>query len=45
LVKAWPARVSEPGLIWLSLEEACEAAIPTPVRDILGQLVERSRKR
>ena len=44
LVKAWSARVSEPGLIWLSLEEACGAAIPTPVRDILEQLAARSRK-
>jgi A/G-specific adenine glycosylase len=44
LVKSWPSRVSEPGLIWLSVDEAIGAAIPTPVRDILEQLAALSRK-
>jgi len=41
-VTAWPQRVAEPGLVWLSLEDARTAAIPTPVRNILKLLAGRS---
>jgi A/G-specific adenine glycosylase len=44
-VSSWPRRAAEPGLIWLSVEEAKAAAIPTPVRGILEQLIGRSRRR
>jgi A/G-specific adenine glycosylase len=44
-VKAWPRRASEPGLIWLSVEDAMAAAIPAPVRDILQQLAVGLRQR
>jgi A/G-specific adenine glycosylase len=33
-----PLRVESPGSVWLDVEEAVGAAIPTPVRKILGQL-------
>lgn len=45
VVKAWPQRAAEPGLVWLSVEDARAAAIPTPVRGILEQLAGRSRRR
>ena len=31
-------RAEEPGLVWLSVEDAIGAAIPTPVRRILQML-------
>jgi A/G-specific adenine glycosylase len=34
-----PSQVSEPQFIWLSLEEANAAGIPTPVRKILQLLL------
>ncbi len=43
-VMTWPPRAAEPGLIWLPIEDALTAAIPTPVRGILEQLAARSRK-
>jgi A/G-specific adenine glycosylase len=45
VVKAWPQRAAEPGLLWLSVEDARAAAIPTPVRGILEQLAGRSSRR
>lgn len=45
VVKAWPHRAAEPGLLWLSFEDANAAAIPTPVRGILEQLAGRPRRR
>lgn len=44
-VISWPHRAAEPGLLWISLEEAYAAAIPTPVRAILEQLAGRRRHR
>lgn len=44
VVKRWPHRVAEPGLLWISVEDARAAAIPTPVRGILEQLAGRSRR-
>ncbi len=38
-VTAWPHRAEEPGSLWLPLAEACNAAVPTPVRTILEQLL------
>jgi A/G-specific adenine glycosylase len=32
------SHAAEPGLVWLPLEDAREAAIPAPVRRILAQL-------
>jgi len=43
-VITWPPRAAEPGLIWLPIKDALTAAIPTPVRGILEQLVARSCK-
>jgi len=37
-VSALTPQAAEPGVIWLSLEEALGAAIPAPVRRILAQL-------
>ena len=45
VVRAWPQRAAEPGLLWLSPADADAAAIPTPVRGILRQLSARSRSR
>lgn len=39
-VAASDARAEEPGLVWLPLEEAREAAIPAPVKRILAALGE-----
>jgi A/G-specific adenine glycosylase len=44
LVKSWPLRAAEPGLMWLSIEDAGAAAIPTPVRGILAQLAARAHR-
>ena len=44
LVRSWPHRAAEPGLLWISIEDANAAAIPTPVRGILEQLAGRSRR-
>ncbi len=43
-VTAWPQRVEEPGCLWLPLAEACNAAVPTPVRTILEQLIGQRRE-
>ncbi len=45
LVRSWPQRAAEPGLLWISVEDANASAIPTPVRGILEQLAGRSRRR
>jgi A/G-specific adenine glycosylase len=37
-VSALVPRAAEPGHLWLPLEEACEAAIPAPVKRILAAL-------
>ncbi|MEO8332421.1 MAG: NUDIX domain-containing protein, partial [Gallionella sp.] len=37
-----PLHVAQPGNVWLSVEEALGAAIPTPVRKVLGTII-RSR--
>lgn len=42
-VTAWPHRAEEPGYLWLSLDDARNAAVPTPVRLILNQLLDRQR--
>jgi len=34
-----PTQIESGGFIWLDLHEAIEAAIPTPVRTLLKQLV------
>ena len=44
-VTAWPLRVEEPGRLWLALDDARSAAVPTPVRDILNQLLGQRRQR
>jgi A/G-specific adenine glycosylase len=38
-------RAGEPGVIWLPLEEARDAAIPSPVKRILAQLQDGARAR
>ena len=37
-----PLNVAQPGSLWLDVEEALRAAIPTPVRKVLKELI-RSR--
>lgn len=37
-VETTPPRASNPGQVWLSLEDACGAAISTPVRSLLNRL-------
>jgi len=36
-----PLRAAQPGSVWLNVEEALRAAIPTPVRSMLQQLNRR----
>ncbi|MCW5574694.1 MAG: A/G-specific adenine glycosylase [Burkholderiales bacterium] len=38
-VKSWPPRAEEAGRLWISPEDALRAALPTPVRDIIMQLI------
>ncbi|NWG86230.1 MAG: A/G-specific adenine glycosylase [Hydrogenophilaceae bacterium] len=33
-----PTKMNEPGRLWLPLADACEAALPTPVRKLIEQL-------
>ena len=33
-----PRQMQEPGSMWLDLEDALQAAIPTPVRTLLGAI-------
>lgn len=35
-----PLRVQQPGSVWLNVEEALQAAIPTPVRNVLRELLQ-----
>jgi A/G-specific adenine glycosylase len=37
-VRRWPQHAAEPGLMWLTPEDALSAAIPKPVRDIVRAL-------
>lgn len=37
-LKTRPTKINEPGLIWLPLAEAHDAALPTPVRKLIEQL-------
>ena len=34
-----PVRAAQPGSVWLDVEETLRAAIPTPVRKVLGELL------
>ncbi len=36
-----PLRAAQPGSVWLDVEEALQAAIPTPVRNVLQRLTRR----
>lgn len=38
-----PLRAEQPGSLWLEVEEALRAAIPTPVRKLLGNLHRRAQ--
>jgi len=40
-VKSWPQRTEEPGQLWVTPDDALRAAVPTPVRQILEQLLQR----
>ena len=42
-VAAWPLRAEEPGCLWISPDDALRAAVPTPVRAILEQLIGNRR--
>ena len=41
-VASVPPKISEPKYIWLSIEDALDAAIPTPIRKILYTLLKNS---
>lgn len=45
VVRTWPQRAAEPGLLWLSLADADGAAMPAPVRVILKWLAGPLRTR
>ena len=38
-VSAWPQRAEEPGCLWITPDDALRAAVPTPVRGIIEQLI------
>ncbi len=38
-VSAWPQHVEEPGRLWITPDDALRAAVPTPVRGIIEQLL------
>lgn len=42
-VTAWPQRAEEPGCLWITPDDALRAAVPTPVRGIIEQLISRRR--
>ena len=42
-VTAWPQRAEEHGCLWISPDDALRAAVPTPVRGIIEQLISRRR--
>ena len=42
-VSAWPQRAEEPGRLWITPDDALRAAVPTPVRGIIEQLINGSR--
>lgn len=42
-VKSWPQRAEEPGRLWMSPEDALQAALPAPVRGIVEQLIAHGR--
>ncbi len=39
MVSVWPQRAEEPGRLWITPEDALRAAVPTPVRGIIEQLM------
>jgi A/G-specific adenine glycosylase len=39
IVKSWPQRAEEPGCLWISPEDALQAALPAPVRGIVERLI------
>jgi len=43
-VLTWPPQVAEPGHLWLSPADACNAAVPAPVRGILERLAAVRRR-
>ncbi len=43
VVTAWPHRTAEPGYLWISPDDALHAAVPTPVRGIIEQLISQRR--
>jgi A/G-specific adenine glycosylase len=42
-VSAWPQRAAEPGCLWIAPDDALRAAVPTPVRGIIEQLISQRR--
>jgi A/G-specific adenine glycosylase len=42
-VSGWPQRVEEPGQLWITPDDALRAAVPTPVRGIIEQLISGRR--
>ena len=42
-VKSWPQRAEEAGRLWMSPEDALQAALPAPVRGIVEQLIVRGK--
>lgn len=42
-VTAWPQRAEEPGCLWITPDDALRAAVPTPVRGIIEQLIVNRR--
>jgi A/G-specific adenine glycosylase len=39
MIKSWPQRAEEPGCLWISPEDALQAALPAPVRGIVERLI------
>jgi A/G-specific adenine glycosylase len=37
-VGAWPQRMESPGLVWLTRDDALAAALPAPIRRLIGSL-------
>jgi A/G-specific adenine glycosylase len=37
-VQSWPERAESPGLIWLTRDDALSAALPSPIRKLIGRL-------
>jgi A/G-specific adenine glycosylase len=43
IVQTWPLRAEEPGCLWISPEDALQAALPAPVRGIVERLLARDK--